>query len=248
MEKRYKLTLSYDGTSYQGWQVQPNGVTIQQKLQQALEILLRQKTHLTGSGRTDAGVHAFAQVAHFDTCASINSRSFLHSLNGILPLDIRVKKLEQVSKDFHARFSAKKKIYQYHLHLDPVLDPFTYPYRHQVLHLNCDLMKKGATFFIGTHDFTSFANESHKGSAANNPIKTLYRIDFVKQPGGVYLEFEADGFLYKMVRNMTGTLIKIGLSKILPEEISTILKAKDRKKAPFAAPAKGLFLKNAIYP
>ena len=113
MEKRYKLTISYDGTCYQGWQVQPNGTTIQQKIQEALEVLLKTKTSLTGSGRTDAGVHALNQIAHFDTSYSINPRSFVHSLNGILPLDIRIKGIEHVEQDFHARYSAKKKIYQY---------------------------------------------------------------------------------------------------------------------------------------
>lgn len=123
-EYNYKITIAYDGTNYSGWQIQPNGISIQQKLQEALSIYLRQPTHVTGSGRTDAGTHALGQVAHFKTHQHLDSRRFLHSLNGILPLDIRIKNIESVPHDFHARYSALGKIYHYYLHLNPILNPF----------------------------------------------------------------------------------------------------------------------------
>lgn len=245
---RYKLTISYDGTAYCGWQVQNNAVAIQALVQKALATALRTSVDLTGAGRTDAGVHAMGQTAHFDAPHPINERKLLLSLNALLPTDIRIRSIESTAPDFHARYSATGKIYHYHLHLDPVRDPFTAPYRlHLLTPISEERLREGALLFVGTHDFTSFANEAYKGSAAHDPIRTIARLDVVSQPGGVRLEFEGNGFLYKMVRNIVGTLIDYAALKLTPTDIEAIFAAKDRRKAGAAVLAHGLFLMQVLY-
>lgn len=241
---RYKLTISYDGTRYSGWQVQKNGQAIQPLIQKALGTILRAPTDLTGSGRTDAGVHARGQTAHFDGEEGLDGKRLILSLNALLPPDIRVMQIEPVASDFHARYSARAKIYHYHLHVDRVSDPFTDLYSHQVLGpFDLMLLKEGAKKFLGTHDFSSFANVG----SVQDKVRTIYRLDVVEQKGGMRLEFEGNGFLYKMVRNITGTLLQIAAGKITPLEIPAILEKKDRKAAAAAAPAKGLFLFAVLY-
>lgn len=245
--KRYQLIISYDGTHYAGWQVQQTGKAIQPLIQKALQTALRHPIDLTGSGRTDAGVHALGQSAHFDTPTTFEPPRLLASLNALLPPDIRIHAIHPVSSTFHARYSAKSKIYHYLIHLHPVLDPHLRLYRHH--HLGpCDLSKIHAAlpYLQGTHDFTSFANEPGKGSASRDPIRTL-SVQLTQETGGIRLTFEADGFLYKMVRNLAGTLIDIGAGRISPHKIPEILAAKDRKRAGHAAPPHGLFLIQVNY-
>jgi tRNA pseudouridine38-40 synthase len=244
---RYKLTIAYDGTNYSGWQVQENATSIQALVQEALQTALRHPLDLTGAGRTDAGVHAKGQTAHFDTDVSTHPSRLLLSLNALLPPDIRIMQMEQVEATFHARYSAKSKIYHYHLHLDPILDPFTKLYSYQVFgRFDLQKLKKAAPFFIGTHNFTSFANVK-KTNKEPDAIRTLYRLDVIEEQGGVRLEFEGDGFLYKMVRNITGTLLEIGAGKLSPEEIPTILHKQNRSAAGAAAQPHGLFLVQVLY-
>ena len=244
----YKLTVAYDGTHYCGWQIQPNGLTIQECLQNAIKVILKVPVTVIGSGRTDAGVHASGQIAHFLCDRSLDLHRFLASLNGLLPYDIRVLKVEAAPLDFHAQYSAKSKTYHYHLFLDRFQDPFKRLYSYHVLgKVDLEALKKGAKEFVGTHDFTSFANESFAGSASKNPVRTLKRLDPLAEPGGVRLEFEADGFLYKMVRNIVGTLLEISFRKLNHQEIPLILKAKDRRQAGIAAPPHGLFLVDVEY-
>ena len=248
MRKKYKLTISYDGTSYQGWQVQPNGPSIQEKIQTAIQTVLKEKILLTGSSRTDAGVHALGQTAHFEMEEAIPKEKLLYSLNGLLPLDIRLLELEEVADDFHARFSATGKIYHYHLHLDRTMDPFQRLYTYHIhKKINLSLLEEAAKEFIGTHDFTSFANEASEGSAKNKPIKTMKRLDVFPQKGGLRLELEANGFLYKMVRNIVGTLLEVADGSLSLSEIPSIFEAKDRRLAGFAAPPQGLFLVKVQY-
>jgi tRNA pseudouridine38-40 synthase len=245
---KYKISISYDGTHFSGWQVQKNGIAIQPLIQKALETALRHPIDLTGSGRTDAGVHALGQIAHFESDISFDFHKLLLSINALLPVQIRVHSIENVASCFHARYSAKGKIYHYHLHLDPITDPFTYLYRyHVVVPCNLQLVSEAIPFFLGTHNFTSFANQPHKGTASYDPIRTITRIDMIPQKGGVRLEFEGDGFLYKMVRNITGTLLDIGWGKLKPSDIPNILLSSDRKKAGTSAPPQGLFLIQVIY-
>ncbi|HEY5234733.1 MAG TPA: tRNA pseudouridine(38-40) synthase TruA [Rhabdochlamydiaceae bacterium] len=245
---KYKLTIAYDGTAYSGWQIQNNAVSIQSLLEEALATILRAPTPVIASGRTDAGVHAKAQVAHFISEIAPDLKRLHLSLNGILPDDIRILSVEEASPDFHARYSAVSKEYHYHLHLERTTDPFKRLYAyHDYSPLDLERMKEAAKYFIGTHDFTTFANEASKGSAAKNPVRTITRLDICEEPGGIRLEFEGDGFLYKMVRNITGTLLDVARGKISVESIPRLFEAKDRSLAPPVAPSRGLFLVKVNY-
>src|SRR5579872_2941657 len=191
MSTRYKLIISYDGSSFCGWQVQGNSTSIQSLIQKALQTALRHPLDLTGSGRTDAGVHARGQTAHFDSPVSFDPGRLRISLNALLPAEIRILEIEEAAPDFHARYSAKGKIYHYHLHLDPVSDPFARMYRHQIFGpFDLEKLKRGTRYFIGTHDFTSFANLKESATIAQDGIRTIKRLDVIEQKGGVRLEFE----------------------------------------------------------
>ncbi len=246
----YKLTLSYDGTNYSGWQIQPNAPSIQEHIQNVLKRFLS-ATSMTviGSGRTDAGVHALNQVAHFKWPLQIDLYLLQKALNGMLPKDIRIKKIEFAYEGFHAQHDAISKEYHYVLFLEPVINPFSRLYCwHVRAKMNLDILVSASKHFIGTHDFTAFANEAHKGSAAKNPIRTIHRLDIREMSEGLRLEFEGDGFLYGMVRNIVGTLVSVASLKRPIEDISLIFSSKDRRLASPAAPAQGLFLANVTYP
>jgi tRNA pseudouridine38-40 synthase len=244
----YKFLISYDGTHFSGWQLQKNAVSIQSLIENALSIILRAPTSIVGSGRTDAGVHAFAQTAHFKVSAPIDAAKTLASLNGLLPANIRILSIDQADSTFHARYSATSKVYHYRLHLGKTANPFKRHRAYHVFHsVDITLLKKTAQHFIGTHDFTSFANEALEGSAAKNPVRTLYRIDIVEEDGGIRLEFEGSGFLYKMVRNIVGTLLDVCAGKIDSDQIPMILQARDRRQAGRAAPPHGLYLMEVKY-
>ncbi len=246
----YKLTIAYDGTRYSGWQIQPNAPTIQQHLQEALANLLKgQQVAVIGSGRTDAGVHALNQIAHFKTEHEITPNRLLLALNGLLPRDIRIKKVEMAPLHFHSQHSAIGKEYHYHLYLERVMDPFRRLYSWHVLRkLDLALLKEAAILFVGTHDFTSFANEPHAGAVSKNPVRTLYRLDVYPGEGDMCLEFEGNGFLYKMVRNIVGTLVDVASHRLSLAEVLSIFEAKDRRRASRAAPPHGLFLVKVAYP
>ena len=245
----YKLTLAYDGTRYVGWQVQPNGLAIQQLVQEKIEILLKRPTPLTGSGRTDAGVHALAQTAHFPTDNPLDLHRFSYALNALLPPDIRALSVEEVPSTFHARYSAKGKVYTYHLLLAPLPNPFRRLYNWHLPYTNfsLDLVAKGAEKLLGTHDFKGFAHEAHRSVASYDSTRTLRRLDITEWQNETVLLFEADGFLYKMVRNLVGTLVDIGRGHIPLDTLDDILTSKDRRLAGQTAPAHALFLKEVIY-
>jgi tRNA pseudouridine38-40 synthase len=245
----YKITLAYDGTNYSGWQIQPNGPSIQQYLQEALRSLFGGiDISVVGSGRTDAGVHALNQVAHFKIEQQMDPNRLLLALNGLLPRDIRIKKVENAPLNFHSQYHAIKKEYHYHLYLERIMDPFRRFYAWHVLRkIDQPLLVEGSKLFLGTHDFTSFANEASEGSASKNAVRTIYRLDVCPTDGGVRLEFEGDGFLYKMVRNIVGTLVDIASSKLTLKQIDEIFAAKDRRCASRAAPPQGLFLARVDY-
>ena len=240
---KYKMTIAYDGSNYGGWQVQPNALSVQACIEQILNTVLRVPISIIGSGRTDAGVHALGQVAHFTTERPIDISKTMASLNAMLPKDIRILEITPVGTNFHARYNAVAKTYHYRLHLDKVPDPFKSRYAYHVPHpVDLILLNETASTFLGTHDFTSFANQATRGSAAKDPIRTLFRLDLVQEGGGVRLEFEGNGFLYKMVRNIVGTLLDVCAGKIDKDQIPIILSAKDRKMAGRAAPPHGLCL------
>jgi tRNA pseudouridine38-40 synthase len=245
---KYKLTLSYDGSLYCGWQKQPNVITIQEVIQQSIEKITKSKSLIIASGRTDAGVHAKEQIAHLSIDKKLDISIFKRYLNSLLPKDIRILDVKLVHNDFHARYHAKGKVYRYYIHLGNTHCPFSRRYSYLIKHkLDLDLLNAAREIFLGKHDFSSFSNEANKGACANNPIKTIKRIDIIKKGNSLILEFEADGFLYKMVRNIVGALIKIASKKITLSKTEEILLAKDRKKAPSPAPAHGLFLEKVLY-
>ncbi len=245
---KYKLTISYDGTSYCGWQVQPNHTSIQELIEKALCIALKEKIKLHGSGRTDAGVHAKAQVGHFSTSKSFEIKKLQYSLNGILDPEIRILQIEPVHEDFHARFSAKRKIYHYQIDTGLYQNPFQRRYSYHLRRkIDRSLLKQGAQKFIGTHDFTSFTNDAHMGSCKHNPVRTIYELNVIEKGSHLVLEFIGNGFLYKMVRNIVGCLLDVATQKLSVEDISKILDKKDRSTSSATAPAKGLFLVEVVY-
>jgi tRNA pseudouridine38-40 synthase len=244
----YKIIISYDGTNYKGWQIQPNGVSVQEVIQNTMDVILKEKVVIRGSGRTDTGVHAKAQVAHFKYGFELDSHRFLYSMNSLLPADIRILSIEKTTPDFHAQHSATGKTYHYHIHLNAVFSPFKYKHSwHIHQSLNLAEMEKAAIAFLGTHDFTSFANEAHLGACAKDPVRTLKRLDIIHEEGGIRLEFEGDGFLYKMVRNITGFLVDVGRGRRNASDLQALFAAKNRQLASKAAPACGLFLVTVHY-
>lgn len=241
----YKMAIAYDGTEYGGWQVQHTATTIQERIQNALGIALRQPVSLIASGRTDAGVHALKQVAHFKYAACLDTPKLLLSLNALLPKDIRILSLEEAPASFHARFSARQKIYHYYLYLDPVLDPFLRSYTYHPSHpIDLSLLKEAASYFIGTHDFTTFANVK---KITGDNRRTIHRLELIKQGAILCLAFEGNGFLYKMVRNIVGTLLDICAGKLAIGDIPKLFAARDRRLAGRAAPPQALFLVDVIY-
>lgn len=241
--QNYKLTVSYDGTAYSGWQVQKNGVTIQQVLETALARILGERIRITGSGRTDAGVHALAQVASFAARTTIPTARLARALNGNLPDDIRVIHLEEVPSDFHAIRSARWKVYRYGIEDGPVPNVFR---RFFCWHVRTRLdefrMQEAGQFLLGRHDFASF-------QAANSPrastVRTLFRLHVERaemDADQIQIEVGADGFLYNMVRNIVGTLVCVGRGEQPPTWVRSVLEARNRKQAAPTAPPHGLCL------
>ena len=243
--KNIKLTIEYDGTAYHGWQHQPRHISIQQAVKEKIEIIAKEKINLIGASRTDAGVHALAQAANFKTKSRMNKGEWQRALNSLLPSDIVIKKAEIVSPDFHARFSAKGKIYKYLILNQPVPSAL---YRNHAWHipypLNLTEMRKAAKFLIGRHDFSSFRASS---CSAENPVRRIKRLAITKKDGFIQFTIEADAFLHHMVRNIIGTLIAVGIGKLTPDKTGSILKAKDRRLAGKTAPPHGLYLVKVIY-
>lgn len=243
---RIKLTISYDGTAFNGYQIQPNGRTVQEDLQHALQKLHKGKvTHVTGSGRTDAGVHAAAQVVHFDTDLSIPLENWPKALNAVLPGDLRVIQAEEVSSSFHARYDVVRKSYVYRVVNSATPDVFR---RHFVLHeprsLSISKMREAAALFIGEHDFTSFCSAR---SEVKDKVREIYKLDIDVVNDEITFHFEGNGFLYNMVRILTGTLLEIGRGEREAHEVVDMLKAKDRDAAGKTAPPHGLYLWRVCY-
>ncbi len=246
--RRYKMRLAYDGADFCGWQFQPNGVSIQMTLQEALNVLLQDDVRVRGAGRTDTGVHALEQVAHFTASTDIDISKLLRSLNGVLPRTIRVLEISVAEEGFHAQYSAIGKIYHYHITFGLTQSPFHRWTRWHVKYkVDVERLRQAAEYFVGTHDFSSFANQQNSGSAGRNPVRTIRRLDVVEEDGGLRLEFEGNGFLYKMVRNIVGTLLEVATRKRPIDDIARLLEAKNRRLAGQVAPAHGLTLVKVLY-
>lgn len=238
---KLKITIAYDGSKYAGWQIQPNGKTIQEEIEKALLKITSKEVKVIGAGRTDAGVHAKGQVAHFTL--TTKPKSLQKSLNALLPKDISIIDLEEVPDIFHARFSATEKCYTYTITTADVQSPFDLPFAlHYTYPLDLEKIKQAIPYLIGKHDFSAFANEAKLFQKGKNPTKDLKEIKLKQNDNGLSLTFRGDGFLYKMVRNLTGLLLDIGRGKRDPGDAKKVLDSKDRKKGSPAAPAHGLTL------
>lgn len=244
--RNIKLTIEYDGTNYLGWQKQPQGPTVQEEIKKALERITGEKISLIGSGRTDSGVHALAQVANFTTESKIKSTEFQMGLNSSLPTDITITEAVEVNPDFHAQFSAKSKTYIYKIYNSPYPSALL---RQRVwfmpLELNIDLMKEAAEYLIGEHDFKVFAQS---GIEVKTTVRNILKVSLEQQSDNLILfSIEATGFLKRMVRLIIGTLVQVGKGRITPLDFSEILQSGEKNKYVYAAPPQGLYLKEVKY-
>lgn len=243
---KYKLVLQYDGSRYDGWQKQGNtDNTIQGKVEGVLSRMVGQTVEIHGAGRTDAGVHALGQVASVHLPGTCSPEEVMDYLNTYLPEDIAVVSVYEAEERFHARLSAKGKTYRYDIRLGSVPDVFRRKYQYRVEEkLDIDAMKRAAAKLVGTHDFRSFcANKRYKKST----VRTIYSVDIAVVGANMSITFKGDGFLYHMVRILTGTLLEVGQGVRSAEEMEEILAALDRAKAGKTAPAQGLTLVQVEY-
>jgi tRNA pseudouridine38-40 synthase len=246
---KFKLTIAYDGTRYEGWQVQKIGTGVQQKVEEALARLFPSRPRVHSSSRTDTGVHALGMVAHFEVpraeCA-MSSQKLALAINAWLPEDVRVVRAVRARADFHARFCATGKQYRYFVWNHSAMNPLL---RHTAWHvprrLDVPAMRRAAAQFVGKHDFQSVA--ANPGYAKTSSVRSLTRCDLKKAGSLLTFVIEGDGFLYKMCRGIAGTLVQVGLGKFAASDIKTLLAKKDRRLAGMTAPAHGLVLWKVSY-
>lgn len=244
------LMIQYDGSRYDGWQRQGNTPnTIQEKLEAILEQLYGAPIELHGSGRTDAGVHALRQIANYRVprmMSRYSCQEIQHYFNEYLPRDIRVLAVEKAAERFHARLSATSKVYEYRIDCGDIANIFDRRYLLRVEEpLNLDKMQEAASYLIGTHDFKAFCANRHMKKST---VRTIYEITFTQEEGILCIRYRGDGFLYNMVRILTGTLLEVGMGDLPPAHIPAILESRDRTQAGFTAPPKALFLVDVYYP
>ena len=240
------MTLAYDGTAYLGWQIQPRGDTIQERVEGALSRMAKAPVRVVAAGRTDRGVHAEGQVAHFELEHPIPTVGILRGLNAMLPGDIRILEVTGVSPEFHARFCARAKTYRYHIDRSPVPLPFRSRYALHYPHaLDRDALDRAAEAFVGEHDFRAFRASS---CDAKTTIRRILVSEWVDEGGELVFEVTATGFLQHMIRSMVGTLLEVGRGKRSPSSIVKLLASGERSQAGPTAPAKGLHLIRVDYP
>lgn len=243
--RRLLFTLCYDGTNYHGWQVQPNGITVQECVQNAFEAVTGERCPITGCSRTDAGVHAKMFCFHTDTSCNIPTERFAFALNSVLPEDISIIDCKEVAADFHARYACKGKTYVYRIYDSHLRDPFLkgYAYHHKGL-LDAELMDKAAKAFIGTFDFAGFCSA---GSSVHDTVRTVTECSVERNGREINFSITADGFLYNMVRIIVGTVIDVANGRIEINDLPQIIQSKDRYLAGQTAPAHGLYLSKVYY-
>ena len=247
MSRRVKLIIAYDGALFAGWQSQAHRNTIQDHVEQAFERVSEKPVRVHGAGRTDAGVHALAQCAHVDlTGDRLSAARWTEALNALLPPRIRVLRCQYVPNDFHARLSAKRKIYRYRIWSAPVLPPFEYRRTwHVARPMDLKILKRTAKKFIGTHNFAGFA--ANRGKKEKSTVRTIYSVRVLQKGPCVTIEFDGDGFLYKMVRLMVGSLVRCAFGKMHIDEVAARLASGRADSARLAAPAEGLYLVSVRY-
>jgi len=243
--RNIKLTIEYDGKCYNGWQKQPNKLNIQGEIERAIYNITKEEVDLIGSGRTDAGVHALGQVANFKTNSQISIEKLPLAINSQLKNSIVIKEAEEVNERFHSRYNAKHKTYRYIINNSKCGTAiyrnleYSYPFK-----LDAEKMKQASKYFEGEHDFKAFKSS---GTSSKNSVRTIYKA-IVKQEGEkIIIELTGNGFLYNMVRIISGTLLDVGLGKIQPEEIPDMIESKDRQRAGKTLPAHGLYLVEVKY-
>ena len=244
--RNIKLTIEYDGKDFNGWQKQPNKLNIQGTIEQAIERITGEKVDLNASGRTDAGVHAYGQVANFKTNSNIPIEKIPIAINSNIKKSIVIKSAEEVEEKFHSRLNCKRKTYRY------VINNSKYGtaiYRNLETHipqkLNVEKMKQAVKYFEGEHDFKAF---KASGTSSKSSVRTIYKPELIeKQNEKIYIELTGNGFLYNMVRIIAGTLVEVGLEKIEPEDIKEIIKSKKRENAGKTLPPQGLYLLKVEY-
>jgi len=244
--RNIKITIEYDGTNYLGWQKQPQGSTVQEKIEKALTNMTGEKINLLGSGRTDSGVHAFAQVANFETNSNIKSIEFQMGLNSSLPIDITISDAQEVDMDFHAQFSSKSKTYIYKIFNNDYPSALVRKRAwFMPLELDLDQMREAAEYLIGEHDFKAFAQS---GIEVRTTVRNVLDLSLVQEGNNIILfSIEATGFLKRMVRLIIGTLVQVGKGKITPLDFAEILNSGEKTKFVYAAPPQGLYLKEVKY-
>lgn len=243
--KRIKLTIAYDGTNYCGWQVQPNGITVEEVVNKALKKLTGEDIQVIGASRTDSGVHALGNVAVFDTHTTIPPERISYALNQRLPEDIVIVKSEEVAEDFHPRYCDCSKTYEYHILNTRIPIPTKRLTNYFVSYdLDVEKMRKAAGYLIGEHDFVSFCNVR---TDVEDTVRTVTELEILKGGEEITIRISGNGFLYNMVRIIVGTLIRVGRGFYEPEKVKEILEAKDRKAAGVTAPPHGLILAEIRY-
>ena len=243
--KRIKLTIAYDGTHYCGWQIQPNGITIEEVLNKALTKMMGEEMTVIGASRTDSGVHAMGNVAVFDTETTIPAEKIAVALNQKLPDDIVITKSEEVPLDFHPRYCDCSKTYEYHIINTRIPIPTKRLTNYFVSYvLDIDKMRQAASYLVGEHDFVSFCNVR---TDVENTVRTITALDILTDGNEITIRITGNGFLYNMVRIIVGTLIRVGRGFYEPEKVKEILEAKDRRAAGVTAPAHGLMLMEIKY-
>lgn len=244
--KRIRLLVSYDGTDYCGWQIQPNGITIEEILNEKLKKLTGEDIHVIGASRTDSGVHALGNVAVFDTDSPIPPERMAYALNQKLPADIVIVKSEEVPPDWHPRYQEQiSKTYKYHIYNAQIPDPLKRRYSTFVsFPLDVGKMQDGAAYLEGEHDFASFCNIR---TNAENTVRRIDRIEIEKEDRDITIRVTGNGFLYNMVRIIAGTLIRVGRGFYTPEKVKEILEAEERTEAGVTAPPEGLTLVKIEY-
>ena len=243
--RRIKFTVAYDGTDYCGWQIQPNGITVEEVLNRALSQLTREEIRVTGASRTDAGVHARGNVAVFDTSSSIPPERFAYAVNPLLPEDIAVVSSEEVPESWHPRYQTSVKTYEYRILNREMPDPLRRKYTwHVSFPLDIDKMREAAEYLKGEHDFRSFCS-IHTG--AKTTVRTVYALDIEKTGDEIVIRISGNGFLYNMVRIIAGTLAEAGRGFRAPDSVKKILEAEEREKSGATAPPQGLVLDSIRY-
>ncbi|CAM6093281.1 unnamed protein product [Calypogeia fissa] len=247
---QWAMTVSYDGTRYSGWQIQPKAPTVQGTILETLSQITscnQDELSLTAAGRTDAGVHAWGQVASFTTPFVFDNLETLHrSLNSMLPSDVRIREITAAQPDFHVRYHPINKTYQYKAYVAPVMDPCKQSYAFHVPYvMNVDAMQEAASFFVGIHNFTAFANASPK--AVLSPVREIYKFTVLSSGPDLLFEVQGKSFLYKQVRNMVGLLLKIGKGNLPSSAVCDALASQSRLAATAPAPAHGLYLMSVNY-